>query len=555
MVEATNQLNYTLNSKVTAANKSTIISGTSNNGQIVTTTTSGSIVQNINADPPTDFNVIAANCNTNVCFFCQKTFTNVYNCRRHIRTHSGEKPFECKVCGKKFSRQSTLNAHEKVHTGNQIFKCETCSKAFDIYRQLTEHQLIHRVDKPFTCKICNKSYSRATVLSQHMKSHSTNNTLNTMQTIFQTEPASVNQNLNTTTTTVTVPIITQPLYKCQQCEKMFVTPSDLKDHEQVHIVVSKEEKKIVTLKEVVVVVKPDESQVIQLMPQISFNTESDCIESAANNNNSNNNIIINSRAIVTDPTPIVPIIQTNMNHPKTVTVIESPMLQPIDEEMDHEDEEITYEEITTNQERLNQQQENKCCTICNKQFKSQNELQIHAKIHLCDKFKCDVCDRKFSILSNFNAHKRIHERIKPFRCSICGKSFRLQKSLTVHMVIHTESSITCPICDRQFGRSSNLKTHMKTHTSAELQAPKRTYIDVMCYDEEDGLFGDDDENNGPMLEFISDLAPTYCDICGKKFIQSHANIRTHKCSKYNNDDEDFDEEEEHLSSLDIWNCD
>lgn len=83
MVEATTELNY---------------NNIANNVKATTVT----IPANIAVETPNDFNAIAASCNTNVCFFCQKIFTNVYNCRRHIRTHSGEKPY--------------------VHCSNYIFK-------------------------------------------------------------------------------------------------------------------------------------------------------------------------------------------------------------------------------------------------------------------------------------------------------------------------------------------------------------------------------------------------------------------------------------------------
>lgn len=394
--------------------------------------------------------------------------------------------------------------------------------------------IVHRQDKPFTCKICNKSYSRATVLSQHMKSHSMGN--DAMSQTVTITTSEVSQSTATTMTTVSVPaplsVAAQPVYKCQQCEKMFMTPSELKDHESVHNPPQKEDKKVITLKEVMM---PEEPQIIQLMPQIKcyicdehFNTEPERA----------NHAVIHNRIVTTE----IPQ-QMQLINPPTVTKIEPPTvpIAGIDMDVEPDENEISCDDVI----KLTLLDNKSPCNVCGKS---------HTRNQPCEKFKCDVCDKRFSILSNFNVHKRIHKRDKPFRCSVCGKCFRLAKSLTVHMVLHTETeSFDCPVCDRSFNRTGSLKIHMKSHTTAELQAPKRAYIDVMCHDADDDLFGDDEENNRDvMLDFI-DENPTFCDICGKQFTVYNANTRTHKCSKYPIDD-DFEDDDEQLSSLDVWNC-
>ncbi|XP_047452776.1 zinc finger and BTB domain-containing protein 17 [Mugil cephalus] len=298
------------------------------------------------------------------CRDCNKAFSDPAACKAHEKTHSPLKPYCCSTCGKSYRQISLLNLHRKRHTGEARYSCEVCGKLFTTSGNLKRHQLVHSGEKPYHCDFCEKAFSDPTAKMRHLETHDTDkgNKCPHCDKRF-------NQ-LGNLKAHLKIHITDGPL-KCKECGKQFTTSGNLKRHLRVH---------------------SGEKPYICMHCQRAF---------------SDPGALQRHERIHTGEKPCVCVVCG-----KAFTQASSL---------------IAHVRQHTGEKPY-------VCDRCGKRFVQSSQLANHIRHHdNVRPHKCQMCNKAFVNVGDLSKHIIIHTGEKPFLCDKCGRGFNRVDNLRSHV--------------------------------------------------------------------------------------------------------------------------
>lgn len=109
------------------------------------------------------------------CDICGLELRSNSHLKRHLRVHSGEKPFKCTVCGQQFAQRYLFSKFSHSHQ----YLTMTLNYRYNMMTHFKGHQGIRRPASKKKCTVCEETFTQQSKLDEHMSSvHKTTATTN-----------------------------------------------------------------------------------------------------------------------------------------------------------------------------------------------------------------------------------------------------------------------------------------------------------------------------------------------------------------------------------------
>ncbi|XP_046703089.1 zinc finger protein 1035 [Silurus meridionalis] len=109
------------------------------------------------------------------CPVCRHSFTTRIGLIRHIRLHTGERPFACNICGITFHRKERLKLHQEKCKGlEEVELAQTPTLAETRGKCEVKAASNPRRVRQIECSYCPRTFSKSSYLKLHVKAHLAN---------------------------------------------------------------------------------------------------------------------------------------------------------------------------------------------------------------------------------------------------------------------------------------------------------------------------------------------------------------------------------------------
>ncbi|XP_024268672.1 zinc finger protein 341 isoform X2 [Oncorhynchus tshawytscha] len=400
------------------------------------------------------------------CNFCDKVFSKNFDLQQHIRSHTGEKPFQCIVCGRAFAQKSNVKKHMQTHKVWPSGVASTVSRlpitvkvvplcAEEVMEQQEEQQheeeeeeqpeapgkpeerdcetqtdvdslgdgdgkhngqqaqtkQIILIDSSYQCQFCAGKFSTYFQLKSHMTQHKGEQVykcvVKTCSQTFQKldlflEHTRMHQE--------------QLTYRCHLCSKVFPSLFELGVHQYSHCFCPQQNTR-------------KETTFYRCMKCQSRYSTQEALEQH--------------------------LLTASHNFP-------CPHCQKV----------FPCERYFRRHLPTHGIGGRFKCQICTKFFKTEHYLKLHTRIHSGEKpYQCSVCEAMFNRKDKVKRHMLIHEPFKKYKCPFrthvgCIKEFNRPDKLKAHILSHSGiKPYKCGYCQKAFSRRAHMLEHQRSHTN------------------------------------------------------------------------------------------
>uniref|UniRef100_A0A674PMH0 Zinc finger protein 341 n=1 Tax=Takifugu rubripes TaxID=31033 RepID=A0A674PMH0_TAKRU len=408
------------------------------------------------------------------CNYCDKVFSKNFDLQQHIRSHTGEKPFQCIVCGRPFAQKSNVKKHMQTHKVWPMGVASTVARL------------------PITMKVVPMSSNEEEGGRKQPQQGDVEG-----ETQQQNTPTQREEETAHTANTKQIVVIDSS-YQCQFCASKFKTYFQLKSHltqhkgEQVYKCVLKScSQTFQKLDQFLEHIRTHQEQLTyrchlcgKMFPSLF-------------------ELGIHQYSHSFCPQP---------NTRKETSIYRCVKCQS------------RYSTQEALEQHLLTASHNFPCPHCQKVFPCERYFRRHLPTHgIGGRFKCQICKKGFKTEHYLKLHIRIHSGEKPYKCSLCEATFNRKDKVKRHMLIHEPfKKYKCPFrthvgCTKEFNRPDKLKAHILSHSGIK---PYKCFFCQKAF-----------SRRAHMVEHQQSHTDDYrfrCSTCNKGFSRQ-SYYRDHKC--------------------------